>query len=69
MIAFLSGGKAEAELCFDNIFFYKSKTKEIPTYKDTSADLGKYGYKSVDEEGNSVFKLDEVEEMIPLSCK
>ena len=67
VIAFLSGGKAEAELCFDNIFFYKSKTKEIPTYKDTSADLGKYGYKSVDEEGNSVFKLDEVEEMIPLS--
>ncbi len=66
IIAFISGGKTDAELSFDNIFFYKSKTKEIPSYADTKSDLGKYGYKSVKEDGTWAFDLTQVGEMIPL---
>jgi len=66
IIAFSSGGVTDAELCFDNIFFYKSKTKEIPSYTDSGANLGKYGYKSLDENGNPVFSFDNVTEVIPL---
>ena len=67
IIAFISGGVTDAELSFDNIFFYKSKTKEIPTYADTNADLGKYGYKSLDEDGNSVFDLTQVGDMVAIT--
>lgn len=66
IIAFSSGGVTDAELCFDNIFFYKSKTKEIPTYTDSGANLGKYGYKSLDDNGNPVFSFDNVTEIVPL---
>ena len=66
VIAFVSGGVTDSELCFDNIFFYKSKTKEIPNYADSNVNLGQYGYKSVDEDGNWAFDLSNVEEMIPL---
>lgn len=66
LVAFGSGGITDAELCFDNIFFYKSKTKEIPTYTDTNANLGKYGYKSLDGDGNPVFSFDNVTEIVPL---
>ncbi|MBQ9678965.1 MAG: glycoside hydrolase family 16 protein [Prevotella sp.] len=66
IIAFMSGGVTDAEISFDNIFFYKSKTKEIPTYKDTTADLGKFGYKSVNEDGTSAFDLEQVGTMIPI---
>ncbi len=69
VIAFLSGGVTDAELCFDNIFFYKSKTKEIPSYKDSDVNLGKYGYKSLDGNGNPVktFTTDNVKVMAPLA--
>ena len=67
IVAFMSGGVTDAELSFDNIFFYKSKTKEIPTYADTEADLGKYGYKSLDDEGNSVFDLEQVGDMVAIT--
>ena len=67
IIAFISGGVTDSELCFDNIFFYKSKTKEIPTYADTSADLGKYGYKSVTANGTWAFDLTQVGEIIPIA--
>lgn len=63
----LSGGVTDTQICFDNIFFYKSKTKEIPTYTDNSSDLGKYGYKSVDESGRSVFDFNAVEDVIPFA--
>lgn len=66
IIAFSSGSITDAELCFDNIFFYKSKTKEIPLYTDTGADLGRYGYKSLDDEGNPVFSFDGVKEIVPV---
>ena len=66
IIALMSGGVTDSELSFDNIFFYKSKTKEIPTYADTKTDLGKYGYKSVTEQGTWAFDLEQVGIMIPL---
>lgn len=66
IVAFVSGGVTDAELCIDNIFFYKSKTKEIPTFTDSSAKLGKYGYKSLDEEGKAVFSFDKVVDVVPL---
>lgn len=61
-----SGGVTDASVEFDNIFFYKSKTKEIPTYTDTATEIGKYGYKSVNESGTWAFDLDNVAEMIPI---
>ncbi|MBR1687474.1 MAG: glycoside hydrolase family 16 protein [Prevotella sp.] len=68
IIAFMSGGVTDAELSFDNIFFYKSKSKEIPTYADTDASrLGKYGYKSLDDDGNAVFSFDEVGTVVPIT--
>lgn len=66
LIAFMSGGITDTELSFDNIFFYKSHSKEIPTYTDTNADLGRYGYKSLDEEGSPVFSFDGVTDIVPL---
>lgn len=67
IISFLSGGLTDAELCYDNIFIYKSKTKEIPTFTDTNTDnLGKYGYKSLDENGAAVFSFDKVVDVVPL---
>lgn len=66
IVAFISGGVTDAELCIDNIFFYKSKSKEIPSYTDTKADLGKYGYKSLDEDGNPVFSFDNITDIVPL---
>ena len=67
VISFLSGGTTDAELSFDNIFFYKSKTKEIPTYSDDKADLGKYGYKSLNDDGTSVFDLTKVGDMVAIA--
>lgn len=69
IVAFMSGGVTDAEISYDNIFFYKSKTKEIPTYADSKIDLGKYGYKSLDKEGNPVktFTKDNVKVMAPLA--
>jgi len=66
VVAFLSGGVTDASISFDNIFFYKSHSKEIPVYKDTNADLGQYGYKSVKDDGTWAFDLTQVGEMIPL---
>lgn len=66
IITFVSGGITDAELCFDNIFFYKSKSKEIPVFTDTKSNLGKYGYASLDEDGNAVFTFDDVTEVVPL---
>lgn len=66
IFAFASGGVTDAEISIDNIFFYKSKTKDIPSYKTTDADLGKYGYKSVTEDGKWAFDLTKVGEMIPI---
>ena len=51
---------------FDNIFFYKSKTKEIPSYTDTGANLGRYGYKSLDSAGQPVFSFAGVTDIVPL---
>ncbi|MDE6206266.1 MAG: glycoside hydrolase family 16 protein [Muribaculaceae bacterium] len=66
IITFASGGLTDAELCFDNIFFYKSSKREIPSFTDTKADLGKYGYRSLDESGNPVFSFDNVLDVVPL---
>lgn len=66
IISFLSGGATDAELCIDNIFFYKSKTKQIPTYTDNSANLGKWGYASLDENGAPVFSFEGVTDVVPL---
>lgn len=66
IIAFSSGTITDSELCFDNIFFYKSKSKEIPAFTDTKSDLGKYGYRSLDEAGNPVFSFDNVTDVVPL---
>lgn len=66
VVAFLSGGNEGAELDFDNIFFYKSKNKKVPTYTDNTADLGPYGYKSLDEDGNAVFDFSNVQNVTPL---
>lgn len=66
IITFSSGGMTDAELCFDNIFFYKSKTKEIPSYTDTGANLGRYGYKSLDSAGQPVFSFAGVTDIVPL---
>lgn len=66
IVAFVSGGVTDAELCFDNIFFYKSSKKEIPSFTDTQSKLGKYGYKSLDESGAPVFSFDKVTDVVPL---
>ena len=65
IVAFISGGVTDSELCFDNIFFYKSKTKEIPTYTDADTQLGQYGYKSVVDDAWA-FDISNVAEMIPI---
>ena len=67
IVALMSGGTTDSELNFDNIFFYKSKTKEIPTYTDSEGDLGKYGYKSLKEDGTSAFDLNEVGDMVAIT--
>lgn len=66
IMSFLSGGVTDAELCFDNIFFYKSSKKEIPTFTDTRSELGKYGYRSLDEDGAPVFSFDNVTDIVPI---
>lgn len=66
IVCFRSGGVTDAELCIDNIFFYKSKSKETPAFTDTKANLGKYGYASLDAEGNPVFSFSDVTEVVPL---
>lgn len=65
----LRSGNAGAELCFDNIFFYKSKGKEIPSYAVSDVNLGKYGYKSLDENGEPVKVFDKttVKNMAPIT--
>ena len=65
--AAMSGGKMDNEITFDNIFFYKSKSRDIPTYTDDTADLGKYGYPSLDEHGKSTFDLSLVGDMVAIS--
>ncbi|MBO4871389.1 MAG: family 16 glycosylhydrolase [Muribaculaceae bacterium] len=56
VISFLSGGNNGAELQFDNIFFYKRHSDDgnTPQY-DT--ELGKYGSKSLDDDGKPTFDL------------
>lgn len=66
IVTFVSGAITDSELCFDNIFFYKSDKKEIPAFTDTQSDAGKYGYKSLDENGNPVFSFDKVTDVVPL---
>ena len=67
VVAFLSGGVSGAELDFDNIFFYKSKTKTVPNYVDNdSTGLGKYGYKSLDANGKAVFDFDKAKNVTPI---
>jgi len=66
IVSFISGGLTDAELCFDNIFFYKSSAKEIPSYTDDTTELGKYGYRSLNEDGTAVFSFDKVRDVVPL---
>lgn len=66
VVSFMSGALTDAELCFDNIFFYKSDKKEVPSFTDTKSQLGKYGYRSLDENGNPVFSFDKVTDVVPL---
>lgn len=66
IVTFISGGITDAELCFDNIFFYKSSKKEIPAFTDSSSKTGKYGYRSLDDGGNPVFSFDGVLDVVPL---
>lgn len=66
IVTFVSGSVTDAELCFDNIFFYKTTKKEIPTFTDTASKLGKYGYKSLDDDGSAVFSFDNVIDVVPL---
>ncbi|MCM1066058.1 MAG: glycoside hydrolase family 16 protein [Muribaculaceae bacterium] len=66
IVSFISGGLTDAELCFDNIFFYKSSKKAVPTFTDSSTRLGKYGYKSLDDSGAPVFSFDRVTDIVPL---
>lgn len=58
VFAVLSGGITGTEVQFDNIFFYKNPTKQVyvPT-TDTSTDLGKYGYKSLDDDNHPAFNI------------
>ncbi len=56
VISFLSGGVAGTQLQFDNIFFYR---KHSDTDKpEVDPVLGKYGSRSLDDEGNPTFDLD-----------
>lgn len=57
VISFLSGGSRGAELEFDNIFFYKRHSDDNQNPPTHDKDLGRYGYKALDEEGNPVFDL------------
>ncbi len=66
IVTFASGRMTDAELCFDNIFFYKSSKKEIPAFTDTKSELGKYGYRSLDDNGTPVFSFDKVTDIVPL---
>ena len=68
-MTFGSTDKVGAELCYDNVFFYTKVEGEIPTYSDSNADLGKYGYKTLDEDGNPVkeFNIETVKNVIPLA--
>ena len=63
----MSGGVTDTEVTFDNIFFYKSKTRETPTYTDTQTALGRYGYKSTDEQTGAAFDLGQVGDMVALT--
>ncbi|MBR5102851.1 MAG: glycoside hydrolase family 16 protein, partial [Muribaculaceae bacterium] len=54
VISFLSGGTPGVELQFDNIFFYKKHSDSGHTI-DYDPELGRYGYKALDDEGNPVF--------------
>lgn len=67
VFAVMSGGVTDTELTFDNVFFYKSKSKEVPDYIDTTTDLGAYGYRSIDDNGNSAFNMEEVGDIIPIT--
>ena len=67
VFAIMSGGVTDTEMTFDNVFFYKSKSKGTPSYTDTTTELGQYGYKSLDEDGNSTFDLGNVGDIIPLT--
>ena len=52
----LSGGDTGAELQFDNVFFYKRHSdSEQPGF---DPELGQYGSKSLDENGDPTFDLD-----------
>ncbi|MDY4174807.1 MAG: glycoside hydrolase family 16 protein [Bacteroidales bacterium] len=70
-MTFGSSNIAGAELCYDNIFLYTKREGEIPTYSDSDTDLGKYGYKTLDDEGNFVkknlFTVGSVKNVIPLA--
>ena len=66
IVCFSSGSLTDAELCIDNIFFYKSSKKEIPTFTHSGADLGKWGYRSLDEAGAPVFSFAKVTDIVPL---
>lgn len=52
----LSGGVSGAQLEFDNVFFYKNDgvNTDLPD-DDTTTQLGRYGSKSLDENGKSTF--------------
>lgn len=58
VFAVLSGGISGTEVQFDNIFFYKNPTKTpyVPITDNTTA-LGDYGYKSLDDNGNTTFNF------------
>ncbi|MDE6157114.1 MAG: hypothetical protein K2F78_03095, partial [Muribaculaceae bacterium] len=66
VVTFSSGSTTDAELCIDNIFFYKSNKKEIPTFTDTQSSTGRYGYRSLDENGAPVFDFGKVTDIVPL---
>ena len=66
IVTFASGPVTDSELCFDNIFFYKSSKKQIPAFTDSKSDTGRFGYRSLDESGAPVFSFDDVTEIVPL---
>ena len=56
VLSILSGGAEGAELQFDNVFFYRRHSDEgqQPGY---DLELGRYGSKALDEQGNPTFDL------------
>ena len=66
VISFLSGGNEGAMLQFDNIFFYKRHSDE-GSQTEYDPELGQYGSKSLDDDGNPTFDLSEHKDYVLVS--